>query len=71
MSKYIVAPTGYPWTVFDTAEDAVEAAKGRIEKNQRCYAGSRQNHEYAICKIEAYVRPIRPIVDVEVVEEKS
>lgn len=66
--RYVLAPTTYPWAEFDTAEEAVEQARQRIMKNQRCYGGSRRDMVYAVCRVEAYVRPVKPCVDIEVVD---
>ena len=69
--RYVVAPTTYPWTEFDSFDDAVDCARSRIEKNQRCYAGSRKQLVYAICEVRAYIRPVRPVVDIEMVSAQS
>lgn len=70
MPKYIVVPITYPWNPVDSAEEAKEVAVQRIQKNQQHYGGARVDHTYAICRVEAIARPIRPVVDVEIISEE-
>lgn len=69
--RYVLAPTTYPWKEFDTAEEAVEVAIDRIKKNQRLYGLSRADMVYAICRVEAYVRPVRPVTDIEIIRAED
>ena len=72
--SYIVIPTDWMWSTYDSPEEAVQAATERIQKNQRCFAGSRETKQYYIAKVVTIVRPSPPVpvdVDIERFDEQS
>jgi hypothetical protein len=69
--RYMVVPDAGEYTKYPDEDTAIEVAKSRIDKNQRCYGGHRARRVYAVCRIIYLVKPVRPQVDVEIIPMES